>query len=76
MKLRTYMDTLKQREYNFTFVTPLNTYSFTPIRDATNKVSPGTISPDRMFVLCEFMNKCFILTFKLIVIYDRIAIIY
>lgn len=64
MKLRTYEDTLKQREHNLTSVTLLNTFSFTPIRDATNKVFPGMISLDRIFVVCEFINKYFVLTFK------------
>jgi len=64
MKLSIYTDRLKQREHNLTFVTLLNTYSFTPIRDAANKVFPRTISPDRMFVVCEFMDKSFVLMFK------------
>jgi hypothetical protein len=32
--------------------------------DAANKVFPGAISPDRLFVVGEFMDKCFILMFK------------
>jgi hypothetical protein len=64
MKLRVDTDRLKQRENNLTFVTFCITYSFTPITDAASKVFTGTISPDKMSVVCEFMNKCFVLMFK------------
>jgi hypothetical protein len=54
----------KKEEKKQNSVTLFNTHSFSRIIVAANKVFPVTINPDGMFVVCEFMNKCFVLMFK------------